>query len=366
MKPIIDLYRSVVIQIATPYSTGGTGFYLAQYRLIVTNEHVVRDNREVVVQGEQLPKQLAKVVFTDPRYDLAFLLPEQLPKLPEVLLDGSETLSEGDMVIAIGHPFGLKLTTTRGIVSNTLYDRDGVLYTQHDAALNPGNSGGPLINEQGQIVGINTFMLKDGQNIGFSLPVKYLDMSLTEYQSRYGSIATRCDACGNLVFEDTIEQGYCPHCGARVTLPSEAEVFEAIGVAKTIESMLEILGHDVQLARSGPNHWEISQGSAKINISYHEKTGLLICDAYLCLLPRHNIKPLYEYLLRQNYEMESLNLSIRNQDIILSLLIYDRYLNVETGIHLFRHLCERADYYDNILVENFGAIWKNEENGLAL
>lgn len=360
MKQIIDLFRNVVIQIATPYSTGGTGFYLAQYKLIVTNEHVVRDNREVVVQSDALKKQLATVVYTDPKYDLAFLTVADLPDLPELTLGKPESLAEGDMVIAIGHPFGLKLTTTRGIVSNTFHDEGGVLYTQHDAALNPGNSGGPLVNEAGEIVGINTFMLKNGQNIGFSLPVRYLEMSLKEYQVRHGNIATRCEACSNVVFADTVDQGYCPHCGAKITLPSEAEIFEPIGVAKTIESMLEFLDHDVRLARSGPNHWEIFQGSAKINISYHEETGLLTCDAYLCLLPRNNIKPLYEYLLRQNYEMESLNLSIRNQDIILSLLIYDRYLNVETGTYLFNYLFERADYYDNVLVENFGAVWKDE------
>lgn len=357
MKQLIDLFNSIVIQIATPYSTGGTGFYLRQYGLIVTNEHVIRDNQEVVVQGEQLSKQLAKVVYTDLRHDLAFLMVNEVSELPEVPLADPDALSIGDVVIAIGHPFGLKLTTTRGIVSNMSYDRGGVFYIQHDAALNPGNSGGPLVNEQGQIAGVNTFMIKNGQNIGFSLPVRYLWASLEEYQSRHGKIAARCEACGNLVFEDTIDQDYCPHCGAGIVLPSDAPAFEPIGVARTVEDMLQTLGHEVRLARSGPNHWEIFHGSAKINISYHEETGLLTCDAYLCQLPRQNIKPIYEYLLRENHQLESLNLSIRNQDIILSLLIYDRYLNVATGTRMFEYLFERADAYDNLLVEQFGAFW---------
>ena len=122
--------------------------------------------------------------------------------------------------------------------------------------------------------------------------------------------------------------------------------------------MLEKAGHNVQLSRRGPNNWEMQKGSAKINISYYEKTGLITGDAYLCLLPQRNIKKLYEYLLRQNYETESLTFSIKEQDIILSLLIYDRYLNVDTGLKLFEHLFERADYYDNILVEEYGALWK--------
>jgi len=71
---------------------------------------------------------------------------------------------------------------------------------------------------------------------------------------------------------------------------------------------------------------------------------------------------MHEYLLRQNHEIEGLTFSIRGQDIVLSLLIYDRYLNAETGMKLFQHLFERADYYDNVLVEVYGAIWKYEQH----
>ena len=81
-------------------------------------------------------------------------------------------------------------------------------------------------------------------------------------------------------------------------------------------------------------------------------------DAFLATLPRKEIKPIYEYLLRQNFSIEGLTFSIKGQDIILSLLIYDRYLNLETGKTLFNHLFKKADDYDNILVEQYGASWK--------
>ncbi|MDO8366771.1 MAG: hypothetical protein Q7T20_08255, partial [Saprospiraceae bacterium] len=70
--------------------------------------------------------------------------------------------------------------------------------------------------------------------------------------------------------------------------------------------------------------------------------------------------PLYEYLLRENYTNEALTLSVHEQDIVLSLLIFDRYLNEETGQAMLRNLFEKADYYDNKLVEEFGATWKQE------
>ncbi len=362
MKDVIDLYRNIVIEIATPYSTG-TGFYLQGSRLIVTNEHVVRDNREVVVHGKHLPKQLARVVFTDSKHDIALLEAPATAELPEVKLSTAESIHEGDPVIAIGHPFGLKYTATQGIISNTRHEMNDVLYIQHDAALNPGNSGGPLVNLGGEVVGINTFILRDGNNIGFSLPAPILQEAIRAFLESGRQTSTRCYSCSNLVTATTIEDKYCPHCGAKVVLPDEVELYEPVGISKTVEEMLRQTGHQVELSRRGPNNWEVQHGTAKINIAYYEKTGLITGDAYLCMVPKENIKPLYEFLLRQNYLMEGLSLSIKDQDIILSLLIYDRYLNLETGLHLFKYLFEKADYYDNILVEQFGAIWKHEENG---
>lgn len=360
MKEVIEKYRNVVIQIATPYSTG-TGFCVREAGLIITNEHVVRGNRRVVVDGGELNKQLVEVRYIDPKYDLAFLeIPENV-SVPEVRFGDSSLIAEGDTVIAIGHPFGLKFTATQGIVSNTMHQLNDINYLQHDAALNPGNSGGPLVNKAGEVIGVNTFVMRDGNSIGFSLPASYLQTTIEEFKAAGGQTGVRCSSCSNLVFEHTADGGYCPFCGAQVELPSEVEEYEPAGVARTVEEMLEKVGHNVQLSRRGPNNWEIQEGSAKITISYYEKTGLITGDAYLCLLPKENIKELYEYLLRQNYETESLTFSIKGQDIILSLLIYDRYLNVDTGLKLFEHLFERADYYDNILVEEFGASWKYEE-----
>ncbi|MDX1700610.1 MAG: trypsin-like peptidase domain-containing protein, partial [Melioribacteraceae bacterium] len=324
-RDIIDRFRNVVIQIATPYSTG-TGFYLKEYGLIVTNEHVVRDNKEVVIDGKGIDKQLVKVRYVDPNYDLSFLSPPEGGQLPEVKFEELENYQEGDSVIAIGHPFGLKYSATEGIISNIRHEQNNINYIQHDAALNPGNSGGPLLNRDGRIIGVNTFIIRDGNNIGFSLPVRYLRETLNEFLERRGVNAMRCNSCLNIVFEDKMEDGYCPFCGSKIKSISEIEAYEPFGVNKTIEEMLIGLGYNIDLSRRGPNNWQINKGSALINISYHEKSGLIVGDAYLCLLPKENIKPLYEYLLRQNYKLNNLTFSVKNQDIIISLLIYDQYL----------------------------------------
>lgn len=362
MREVIEQFRSIVVQIATPYSTG-TGFLLGREGIVVTNEHVVRDNREVVIESDLLPRQLARVLFTDIRLDIAFIEAPKPDALPEIHLGAGDNLKEGDPVIAVGHPFGLRYTATQGIVSSTKNEQNDIVYIQHDAALNPGNSGGPLVDAAGNVVGINTFVIRDGNSIGFSLPASYLQQAIRAFQEGGGKVGTRCAACSNMVFEHTIDRQYCPYCGAKVQLPSQADVYEPIGMARTIEELIEHSGHDVRLARRGPNAWEICQGSARIDISYYEKTGLIIGEAYLCLLPKDNIGAIYEYLLRQNYELEGLTLSVRGQDIVLSLLIYDRFLNVDTGLQLFRKLFEQSDFYDNFLVENYGAVWKYEQGG---
>lgn len=355
----IERFRGLIVQIATPYSTG-TGFYISQSNLIVTNEHVARDNRSVVIKGEKFQKQKSEVLYLDTRLDLAFLaapVMTQELKTPDWV---SGSLKEGDGVLAIGHPYGLKYATTNGIISNMNHDMKGVRYIQHDAALNPGNSGGPLVTHQGEIAGINTFIVRDGNNLGFSLPAETLAETLEEFIAGDGTHAMRCHSCSNVLFADQIDDKYCSHCGAKAILPNEVEEYDPIGVSKTIESTLATLGHNVELARIGPNHWQIAEGSAKITLSYHDESGLIVGDAFLAELPKSEIKPIYQFLLAENYHLENLSLSVRGNEIILSLIIFDRYLNVDTAAFLMKHLFEKADHYDTILVEKYGALWKKE------
>ena len=359
MKSLLDIYKDVLIQIATPYSTG-TGFYLKDYNLIITNEHVIRGNRRVVIDGELFRRQISRVLFLDTKHDLAFLEPPQGNALPGISLGEIEGIREGAPIIAIGHPFGLKFTATQGIISSTQQQRADILYLQHDAALNPGNSGGPLVDQSGKVLGINTFIVRDGNNIGFSLPVNVLSEILQKYRSNAESLAAMCSSCSNIVDSVNISGKYCPFCGTQIQLPHLVEEYEPTGVNKTIEMILESLSHDMELARIGPNHWQIIEGSAIIKLSYYEKNGLIIGDAYLVKLPNEGIQTIYEYLLKENYNMNALSFSVTGNEIILSLIIYDKYLNPSTGRTLLKNLFEKADYYDNILVEEYGAKWQSE------
>lgn len=362
MQDIINQFQSVLVQIASPYNMGGTGFFLSEYQLIVTNEHLVRDNQVVIVEAEGIERQLAAVTYCDALLDVALLrlaLPIQLPVVQ--LRTENEPLA-GEKVLALGHPFGLRFTSTVGTLSNNHRKQDGGFYFyQHDAALNPGNSGGPLVDNQGRVIGLNVMDLEEGEGLGFALPARYIAETIQLYlDADRKEVAARCTACRTIAFHGERNGPYCPNCGNYLQLPTDAEVYEPVGTAYTIEQLLLSLGHDVRLARRGPNTWEIEEGSARISISYHEDTGLITGDAQLCRLPSENAPQLYEFLLLENYRDAGLTFSVKGADIILSILIYDRDLDMDSSKQHFQHLFERADYYDNVLVEQFGARWMQE------
>jgi Do/DeqQ family serine protease len=158
----------------------GSGVIVSNEGYILTNNHVVENATEITVQLNDRRQMTAKLIGTDPRSDLAVLQIES-NGLTAMKLGDSSRLRVGDLVLAIGNPFGLDETVTMGIVSatgrrNTQIAPDGGYadFIQTDAAINPGNSGGALVNARGELVGINTAIYSGtGGNlgIGFAIPV---------------------------------------------------------------------------------------------------------------------------------------------------------------------------------------------------
>lgn len=155
----------------------GSGVIISSQGYILTNHHVANDADEIEVALANGLTTTAKVVGADPESDLA-VLKIQLKKLPVITLGKSEQLRVGDVVLAIGNPFGVGQTVTAGIVSATGRNMLGINtfenFIQTDAAINPGNSGGALINASGELIGINTVIFSrsgGSQGIGFAIPI---------------------------------------------------------------------------------------------------------------------------------------------------------------------------------------------------
>ena len=164
----------------------GSGFIIDSNGTIVTNNHVVKGAKTVTVtlsDGDTYP---AKIIGTDPKTDLAVLKIEAGKPLPYVELGSSQDVATGQWVVAMGNPFGLGNTVTTGIISalgrdigDGPYDR----FIQTDAPINEGNSGGPLFNQKGQVIGVNTAILSPSGGsvgIGFAIPSDMIKRVVTQ------------------------------------------------------------------------------------------------------------------------------------------------------------------------------------------
>jgi serine protease Do len=178
--------------LVTKQRSSGSGVVLSPDGYIVTNNHVVRNARRIRLQLVSLPDEPgarrqqrmhahgklleATVVGVDREADLAVLKVDAGAKPPTLKLADSDTLRQGQMVLAFSNPLGLENSVSLGIVSSAgrqIKPDDPMVYIQTDASINPGNSGGPLLDSDGNVVGINTFILTQSggsEGIGFAIP----------------------------------------------------------------------------------------------------------------------------------------------------------------------------------------------------
>ncbi|XP_069755900.1 serine protease HTRA1B [Narcine bancroftii] len=185
----IELFRRAVYSNREISVASGSGFIVSEDGLIVTNAHVVTNKHRVKVELRNGATYNAKIKDIDEKADLALIKIDTSVKLPVLLLGHSLDLRPGEFVVAIGSPFSLQNTVTTGIVSTTqrggkelgLQNSD-IDYIQTDAIINYGNSGGPLVNLDGEVVGINTLKVTAG--ISFAIPSDKIRQFLVESHDR--------------------------------------------------------------------------------------------------------------------------------------------------------------------------------------
>ena len=157
-----------------PRRGAGTGFLIDAAGYILTNHHVIVDADRIMVRLTDGRTLKAERVGSDPDTDIALIKVESARPLPHAALGDSDTLRVGEWVLAIGNPLAYDHTVTVGVVSfigRELFDQSLDRYNQTDAAINFGNSGGPLINARGEVIGINSAISSRASNIGFAVPI---------------------------------------------------------------------------------------------------------------------------------------------------------------------------------------------------
>jgi serine protease Do len=184
----------------TPLRALGSGFVIHPSGYVVTNAHVVERSSSVQVRLASGRRFAGTVIGRDRRVDLALLKVDAAEALPVLSLGDSERLAVGELVLALGHPFGLDHTVSLGIVSRKgaplQAAAPGFDFIQTDAAVNPGNSGGPLVDMSGRVVGVNFMATRNG-SIGFAIPINLIKALLPQLLAKgtidWGWLGVRID-----------------------------------------------------------------------------------------------------------------------------------------------------------------------------
>lgn len=233
---ILDFFRRRLP--SRPSYAVGSGFLVDKTGYILTNYHVVEDAAKVTVRLQNKEEYVAKIVGADKLTDLAVLKIEAGRDLPYLRLGNSDSIRIGDWVLAIGSPFGLAQTVTAGIISQTNretpYATSFQKFIQTDAAINRGNSGGPLVNMNGEVIGVNSQIATstgDYNGIGFALPANetayvykqilqhgkvkrgYLGVYLDSVKKEFAEVYGLSEARGAIITEISNPEGAAAKAG---------------------------------------------------------------------------------------------------------------------------------------------------------
>lgn len=345
-----NIYRSVFK--VTHSGGSGSCFYLKNYDLFVTNYHVVEGYRTVAVHDNDRNPYLAKVVLVNPALDIALLAAEgDFSALPEMTLAADDSLTIGRKVYVAGYPYGMPFTITEGSVSSPKQLMDGKYYIQTDAAVNPGNSGGPILNDAEEVVGVTVSKFTQADNMGFGIRVETLhalldtigDLNRTVFQ-------VQCGSCEELIAQ---EEEYCPSCGDK--LPEGVfEEREQSPLGGFVESAIEQMGVNPVLARDGYDSWLFHKGSSEIRIFVYDN-NYLFSTSPINLLPKKEVEPVLDYMLSEDFG--PYKLGIEGRQIYIAYRIHLSDITDESEEEIRKNIVDlalRADAMDNMLVERFG------------
>lgn len=331
----------------------GSSFYLRQHNIFVTNYHVIDGAHTVSIENKNNERYAGHVVLADPSEDIALVkVDADFSSLPEVAFSELANILVRDEVYVLGFPYGMPYTETQGIVSAPRQLMNGKYYIQTDAPVNPGNSGGPLVNKNGEIIGITTSKFTEADNMGFAIPVdtlkEVLDIFGAQQPAQYSVV---CKGCRNIIEE----QGeYCNNCGDTI----EAGLFdekEVSALAKKIEEGFIKHGINPVLARTGYEYWSFHSGSSLVRIFVFNRNYIYATSPINKMVSKQ-MPDLLRYLLSP--AQQPYKLGVYNGEIYLSYrthisdLFNEQY--GEQELNKLIQLSAKADQQDHFLLENFG------------
>ena len=323
-SPFEDMFKEFNQPTERKATALGSGFIIDKNGIVVTNSHVIQGAEDIIVTVNGSTEYKAKVIGKDPYMDLAILEIESNEKFQPVSFGDSDKARIGDWVIAIGNPFGFGGTVTTGIISSrnrdiglTRYDD----FIQTDASINQGNSGGPLFNLEGEVIGINTAIIAPGQSgsigIGFAIPsnpAAHVIEQLLEFgETKRGWLGVRIQEVTKEIAE--VEKLEKP-MGALVASVSEKSPADKAGI-KAGDIILEFDGKKVDTMRTLPKLVARAKVGKKVTVKIWRSQKLISKKVLLGRLEssqEFKAENKKELKTKDSIIIESLKISIRDLD----------------------------------------------------
>lgn len=328
-------------------------FRVAGTRYLLTTEAILNGISHCTIFDAKLQRCEADIIITDTVdcMGVLYLLKDSQPSIvnyrTELIEDSYDVSMPSDTDDA---------NTLTGYISNFVTNDSGHTIYYHTITISTAALGSPLLDESGLCIGITNASIEEEEFMNYAIPIKnYLDI-ISKYEKMVVlkdcdskkplPILHRCDKNKeSKLYANLNEIACCPSLEEKNFMNLKHGDMNA-----QISKMLTQLNFDLKQSKLNKNEWIVKNGSAVITIGYHEKKGLLTADAVVVNHHDTYQSAIYEYLLRQNYILEGLNFSVVDQDIILSIKLYDNYIEFDTMLNLFKKLLIKADELDDVLV----------------
>ena len=346
-----DIISKVVFKV-NHAGGSGTCFYLKKHNLFITNFHVVNGFHEVSIEDTEKERFFAKVVLINPAADLAFLSTESdFTHLPELELSLERDVSIGEHINVVGYPFGMPYTITDGTISSPKQLMEGKTYIQTDAAVNPGNSGGPMFDQSNKIIAVTVSKFNNADNMGFGIPASVLEEMLSHAEAIDRSqFAVECNSCHALINSKT---QYCASCGNKID-DKLFNKYSLTDLAIFCEEAISKMDINPILARVGYESWRFHRGSSEVRMFVYDRSYLFVASP-INLLPKQKLEPLLRFLL--STDTNPFILGVYDNEIYLSYRVHlsDVFSDEQDKIKQnITDMAQKADDLDNYLHETFG------------
>jgi len=298
----------------------GTGFILDGYDYIITNYHVVSHFKEAILEDINKNRYLATVVMVNSVADIAFLVCEDLKNRQSAIkLKKDLNITNGQKVNIAGFAFGMPYVITEGIISSTKQIIDNRRYIQTDAAINSGNSGGPMVDENGNLIAIVNAKFSDADNVGFGIPYKDLEKELDSFNFEDLKYRVKCNSCDSYLIQKT---KFCNNCGGAIddSLFDNSKEDES-EIEKVINRAISAYGLNPKLCKVGKDYWEFYPKSNVIRFFKSGDYGFY-ANSPLCNVPKSNILEALKLINSDKFKPFDLGIYAKNNTICLYYRIF--------------------------------------------